>query len=39
MTKIHLGSLPLYTDSLIRKAVRGKSSNPYDCQFLQSKAL
>ena len=25
---------PLYTDSLFPKAVRGKSSNQYDCHFL-----
>ena len=40
MTKFYFRSLPLYTDSLFAKAVRGKSPNLYDCYFfLWSKAL
>ena len=33
MTKFYFLSLPLFTDSLFSKAVRGKSSNPYDRYF------
>ena len=36
MTKLYFWSLPLYTGSHFPKAVRGKSSNPYDCYFLRN---
>ena len=39
MTKFYFHSLPFYTDSVFPKAVRGKSSNPYDCYFFTVKSL
>ena len=40
MTKFYFWSLPFYTDSLFPKAVREKSSNPFDCLiFFMVKSL
>ena len=39
MTKFYFWSRPLHADSFSPKAVCGKSSYPYDCYFLWSKAL